>query len=211
MSKASLIQRWHGVRDALPEHVKLIAVSKYTDDESVQTLLDAGQKDFGEARPQNLRDRATQFPDAHWHMIGPLQKNKAKYVGRHAYMWHSCCDIEIAQAVAKHIAEEPLPTLIQVNISNEPQKQGIAPKDLPLFLEQLNLIQELNVIGFMGMAAKEGDPRIAFKRLRACKEEMKKQYPMSQELCMGMSNDWRLAIQEGATMIRVGSEIFGEY
>lgn len=208
MSAQDVIQNWQHICNHISDNTKLIAVSKYTSDENVSTLLQAGHRDFAEARPQNLRDRATKFPDAFWHMIGPLQKNKAKYVGRFAHMWHSLCDIETAQAVASHTLNRVLPVLVQVNISGESQKQGVLPEDLPLFLEQLAPIQELEVIGLMGMAAKDIDPRPAFASLRQCRDEVTQQYPKAHELCMGMSNDWRIAIEEGATMIRVGSEIF---
>ena len=211
MTEVPLIQRWQQIKTQLTDDIKLIAVSKYTSDENVSTLLQAGHLDFGEARPQSLRDRATLFPQARWHMIGPLQKNKAKYVGRFAFMWHSLCDLETAQAVAAHVSERVLPVLIQINISGEEQKQGILPDQLPLFLEKLNPIQELKVIGLMGMAAKGTDPQPAFSLLRACRDRHIAQFPELKELCMGMSNDWRIAITEGATMIRVGSEIFGDY
>jgi pyridoxal phosphate enzyme (YggS family) len=205
----ALIQRWQNIQNTIADNTKLIAVSKYTSDENVKTLLDAGHKDFAESKPQNLRDRANLFPQANWHMIGPLQKNKAKYVGRHACMWHSLCDLEAAQAVAQHVSGRVLPVLVQVNISGESQKQGVHPDDLPLFFEQLNPIQELEVIGLMGMAAKDSDPKPAFSLLREARDQLIQLYPKSHELCMGMSNDWRIAIDEGATMIRVGSEIFG--
>ena len=209
MTESTLIQRWQHVRSHIGD-AQLVAVSKYTSNANIETLLAAGHLDFGEAKPQNLRDRAQQYPQAHWHMIGPLQKNKAKYIGRFAYMWHSCCDIEAAKEVAKHISERRLPTFVQVNISGEAQKQGIQPQELPLFLQQLNLIDELEVIGLMGMAAKDGNAKLAFSLLRQCRDDVIKQHPNVQGLCMGMSNDWRIAIEEGATMIRVGSEIFGQ-
>jgi len=209
MTDSALIQRWQHVLSNMGD-AQLIAVSKYTSDTNIKTLLAAGHLDFGEAKPQNLRDRAQKYPHAHWHMIGPLQKNKAKYIGRFAYMWHSCCDIEAAKEVAKHIEGRRLPIFVQVNISGEAQKQGIQPDDVPLFLQQLALIEGLEVIGLMGMAAKGGNAKLAFSLLRQCRDAAIGQYPYVQGLCMGMSNDWRIAIEEGATMIRVGSEIFGQ-
>ena len=202
-----MIQRWQHIRQHIGD-ARLIAVSKYTDNANIEALMTAGQLDFGESKPQQLRDRAQAYPQAHWHMIGPLQKNKAKYIGRFAYTWHSCCDIETAKAVAKHVKQRKLPVLIQVNISGEPQKQGIQPEHTPLFFEQLNLIDAFDVTGLMGMAAKHGDPRTAFSLLRQWRDTLQDRYQKSLGLCMGMSNDWRIAIEEGATMIRVGSEIF---
>lgn len=205
-----MIQRWQHILDNLPNQTQLIAVSKYTTVESIQTLAASGQVDFAESKPQNLRDRAQQFPNLNWHMIGPLQKNKAKYVGKFAKMWHSCCDIETAKAVAKHVNTAPLPTLIQVNISGETQKQGVLPANLPLFLEKFCTINNLRLIGLMGMAAKDGDIRTSFKLLHQCRDDILRSHPEATALCMGMSNDWRIAVEEGATMIRVGSEIFGQ-
>ncbi|WP_038247269.1 YggS family pyridoxal phosphate-dependent enzyme [Ghiorsea bivora] len=209
MIDSALIQRWQHVQSNMGD-AQLIAVSKYTSDSNIEILLAEGHLDFGEAKPQNLRDRAQKYPLARWHMIGPLQKNKAKYIGRFAYMWHSCCNIETAKEVAKHVEGRRLPVFVQVNISDEPQKQGIQPDDIPLFLQQLALIEGLEVIGLMGMAAKDGDAKLAFSLLRQCRDDVIAQYPHVQGLCMGMSNDWRIAIEEGATMIRVGSEIFGQ-
>lgn len=206
----NLVGRWQRIIQVLPNHTQLIAVSKYADISQVQTLARAGQQDFAEARPQQLRDRAKAYPDLHWHMIGPLQKNKAKYVGKYAYMWHSCCDVDVAAHVAKYVQGKPLPTLVQVNISGEPQKQGVHPDDLPLFLKRLDPIKGLSVIGLMGMAAKDGDAHQAFALLAACRDHVLPLYPNAQALCMGMSNDWQQAIEHGATMIRIGSEIFGE-
>ncbi|MDQ7004701.1 MAG: YggS family pyridoxal phosphate-dependent enzyme [Ghiorsea sp.] len=205
-----MIRRWQNILNTLPQSTQLIAVSKYTTNTNIQVLAQMGQVDFGESKPQNLRDRAQQFPNLHWHMIGPLQKNKAKYVGRFAYMWHSCCNIEAAEAVAKHVGTTPLPTLIQVNISGEPQKQGVLPSDLPLFLEEFSTIHKLELVGLMGMAAKGGDTRTSFKLLHQCRDDILRSHSKATALCMGMSNDWRIAVEEGATMIRVGSEIFGE-
>ena len=209
MTETPVLQRFAHIKQSLPLDVTLIAVSKYTSDANVETLIQAGHQDFAEARPQNLRDRAKKYPQVHWHMIGPLQKNKAKYVGRFAYMWHSLCDLDTAHAVATHVENRVLPVLIQVNISGESQKQGIQPSVLPLFLEQVDLIKNIEVIGLMGMAAKDADSHCAFALLRKCRDQIAVNHPQSHGLCMGMSNDWRIAIEEGATMIRIGSEIFG--
>jgi len=206
---SQLIQTWTDICSALaPSHTRLLAVSKYTSDEAVQILLDAGQSDFAESRAQNLRDRAIQFPQAQWHFIGPLQKNKAKYIAKHACMWHSLCDLETAQAVAKHLGEHSLPVLIQVNISGEPQKQGVQPEELPELYASIAPIEQLNIIGLMGMAAKDTDPRSAFKLLHELRDDLQQNDGTISQLCMGMSGDWKIAVQEGATMVRLGSSLF---
>lgn len=206
---SQLIQTWSNICSALaPSHTRLLAVSKYTSDAAVQTLLDAGQQDFAESRPQNLRDRAIKFPSAQWHFIGPLQKNKAKYIAQYACMWHSLCDLETAQAVAKHLQQRTLPVLIQVNISNEPQKQGVQPDTLSELYSSLSSIKQLNVIGLMGMAAKGADSTSAFRLLRKLRDDLQQEHGRIDELCMGMSGDWEIAVQEGATMVRLGSTLF---
>jgi len=203
-----LVQTWSDICSALPSHTHLLAVSKYTSDEAVQTLLDAGQIDFAESRPQNLRDRAIKFPDAQWHFIGPLQKNKAKYIAQYACMWHSLCDLGTAQAVAKHLQQRTLPVLIQVNISGESQKQGVLPEALLELFNSVSAIKQLKVIGLMGMAAKNVDPAPAFRLLRELRDDLQQKDGTISELCMGMSGDWEIAVQEGASMVRLGSALF---
>jgi|UPI00036B4117 hypothetical protein len=185
--------------------VRLIAASKYADDAAVQALIDDGQRDFGESRPQQLRDRAQRWPQCRWHMIGSLQKNKAKYIARHAAYWHSLCDVETAEAVARHIEGRRLPVLIQVNISAEVQKHGVEPAQLPELITAVQTMPKLQLIGLMGMAAKGADAAATFAALRQCRDA---QSVVIKELSMGMSQDWQAAIAEGATMVRLGSMLF---
>lgn len=200
---------WEEITQTLQKtNTHLLAVSKYSSDAAVQCLLDVGQLDFAESRPQNLRDRALMFPQATWHFIGPLQKNKAKYIGRYAAMWHSLVDVETAQAVANHIEGRVLPVLIQVNVSGEPQKQGVLPENLPALFDAVMAMPQLQVIGLMGMAAKDGDVRASFKHLRTLRDDLQLKYGNVCELSMGMSGDWQVAVEEGATMVRLGSIIF---
>jgi len=205
ISQTELINRWQGLVTELAD-VKLLAVSKYTTDELVQIVMDAGQMNFGESRPQSLRDRCQQWPECHWHMIGPLQKNKAKYIGRHAAMWHSCDDIETAQAVAQHVAGRELPVLIQVNIADNQNQRGVAQHEAGALADAINGIEGLKLEGLMGMAPREGDVRQAFKNLRGLRDNL---FGGSfAELCMGMSSDYKIAVEEGATIVRLGSTLF---
>ena len=203
-----LLARWQELSDELQaQQVQMLAVSKYAPDQAVETLIQAGQQCFGESRPQALRDRAGRWPDCDWHMIGPLQKNKAKYIGRHASMWHSCESLETARAVASHISGSALPVLIQVNITNNPDQHGINPEDVGLFAEQLAAQNGLKLAGLMGMVGKDGEKRMAFRQLRLLRDEL---FGGSfAELCMGMSGDYRIAIEEGATIVRLGTVLFG--
>ena len=208
----NMIEHWRGISATLnAADARLLAVSKYTTDEAVMMLAEAGQVDFAESRPQQLRDRAQQFPQLTWHFIGPLQKNKAKYIARYADMWHSLSDWETAQAVAKYRQGTPLPCLIQVNVSGEVQKQGVAVADASDLCAQLMQLPELEVIGVMGMAAKGADARVAFCTLRQLRDDLQQQHGSVRQLCMGMSGDWKIALEEGATMVRLGSTLFSEY
>lgn len=185
--------------------VRLIAVSKYSSDREVEQMIADGQLDFGESRPQQLRDRAQQWPQCHWHMLGPLQKNKAKYIAAYAHTWHSLCDLALAAEVAKQVRNRRLPVLIQLNISAEAQKQGVTPDELEPFYAQLCQFKQLHVVGLMGMAAKGSDPRSSFQLLSQCRSKLSTVLP---ELSMGMSSDWKIAIEEGATMVRLGRALF---
>lgn len=192
----------------------MLAVSKYAPDEAVQILIDAGHRQFGESRPQSLRDRANRWPDCAWHMIGPVQKNKAKYIGRYAAMWHSCEDLQTAQAVARHVTDRFLPVLIQVNIADVPGQHGVCPDAVQDFAAGLRKIAGLRLAGLMCMAPKDGDVRLAFQTLRGLRDSLfggSLSDAGVGELCMGMSGDYRIAIQEGATMVRLGSILFGDW
>lgn len=213
MNAQLLIERWKKLHDEVESHgATLLAVSKYNSDDEVATLAAVGQCDFGESRPQALRDRAQKFPGLSWHMIGPVQKNKAKYVGRYASVWHSLCDIAVAEKVAESVVGRELPVLLQVNISGEGQKFGVFPSEVPSLLEKVRTVSNLKVIGLMGMAAKnDGDDeesiRRSFRALRCLRDELAD--ASLGELCMGMSGDFRIAMEEGATMVRLGTVLFG--
>ena len=190
----------------------MLAVSKYVPDAAVACLIDAGQRQFGESRPQALRDRAGQWPACDWHMIGPLQANKAKYVGRHAGFWHSVEDIDTACRVAGHVPEgRRLPVLIQVNSAGNPGQHGVAADAAAIarLADQLAELPQLEWKGLMTMGPVEGDPRPAFAHARRLRDEL---FGGSlATLCMGMSGDYRIAIEEGATMVRLGSTLFGAW
>jgi hypothetical protein len=140
-------------------------------------------------------------------MIGPVQKNKAKYIARHAAMWHSVENFEIAEAVARHIEGRKLPVLLQVNMASLARQHGVAPDVLPRLYEQVADLPSLEVVGLMCMAPREGDVRSAFRRLRILRDQLAN--GRLRELCMGMSGDYRIAVDEGATMVRLGSALFG--
>lgn len=211
----ALLARWQQLREELPASVSLLAVSKYAPDAAVELLIAAGQRQFGESRPQQLRDRAVRWPVCDWHMIGPLQKNKAKYVARAAAMWHSCDDLEIARAVAKHVVGRQLPVLVQINIGGVAGQRGIAPAQLHDFVGALDQLQTLRMAGLMCMAPRSGDDAVAeaFQQMRQLRDRLQSTRSATEQLllCMGMSGDYRLAIEAGSEMVRIGSSLFGDW
>ena len=138
MNESELISCWQQLHNKMNESgAHMLAVSKYHSDDEIRIVASCGQRDFAESRPQSLRDRAQTFPELNWHMIGPVQKNKAKYVGKFASMWHSLGSFEVAEAVAKHVKGRELPVLLQVNISGEDQKYGVTPEAVETLLEEV--------------------------------------------------------------------------
>jgi hypothetical protein len=179
----------------------------------VSTLIEAGERHFAESRPQRLRDRSMRWPECEWHMIGPTQKNKAKYIARHAAAWHSCEDVETAVKVAENVQGRELPVLIQVNLSGNQQQHGVVPNGVMALAESLHAMNGMKLVGLMGMAphvsnGQSDQIRTAFRQLRSLRDDL---FGGSfGELCMGMSSDYKIAVEEGATIVRLGTTLFGE-
>lgn len=220
VNKQALLGRWRTLYDELAgAKVRLLAVSKYAPDEAVRCLIEAGQMDFAESRAQNLRDRALRYPSVRWHMIGPLQKNKAKYIARHAAAWHSVEDIGTARAVASLVSGRRLPVLVQVNVAGLAHQHGVQPDALQSLCEELMQLPQLCLSGLMCMAPQQGDARACFSTLRGLRDALpagslcgtdacKGNALEGVRLCMGMSGDYRVAIAEGTDMVRLGSGLF---
>jgi len=187
--------------------VRLLAVSKYAPDDEISLLAELGQCAFGESRPQILRDRAIKYPDLCWHMIGPLQINKAKYVGRYAGFWHSVEDVATARAVAKQVHDRRLPVTLQINLDGQSHRHGEIPSALPDLYARVKDIHQLKIVGLMGMASRQGSARSCFRQLRCLRDSLSD--GSLGELSMGMSHDFHIAIEEGATIVRLGRAIFG--
>ncbi len=206
--------------------VRLVAVSKFASLEAVRTAAGLGVTDLGESRPQELERKARAFPGARndgtvrWHAIGPIQRNKAKLVVEHADLVHSLDSVKLARALSARVQQldrpTRLPCLVQVNISGESAKSGFAAADVVRGVTDIAQLKGLEVLGLMGMASFEPDPELTrpqFAALRALAADVAAlQIPGVQmrELSMGMSNDFEVAIEEGATLVRVGTAIFGE-
>lgn len=199
----------------------LIAVSKTKPAEAIEAMYRKGQKRFGENRVQELIEKYEILPkDIEWHLIGSLQKNKVKYIAPFITMIHSCDGLSLAQIISKEALKNNrrIKVLLQVKIADEETKQGYEISDLMADLEngEITTLPGIEICGLMGMASFVDDKaQIAheFRTLKGIFEDVKKQFFSNQEsfkeLSMGMSGDYEIALDEGATMVRIGSALFG--
>ncbi len=200
-----------------PSEVKLVAVTKGVNTEQLKRVLPYGLRVFGENRVQEfLKKYEILGEQAEWHMIGHLQRNKAKYLAGKVALIHSLESLELAKLLDRLSPAHGRSwrVLIQVNVAGEATKYGVAPSRLGQFLDAIRDLQGLEVCGLMTIAPYCEDPeevRPVFRRLRELREEMAETRPWLnlEHLSMGMSNDFEVAVEEGATLVRIGSALFG--
>ncbi|MGZ5565193.1 MAG: YggS family pyridoxal phosphate-dependent enzyme [Chthoniobacterales bacterium] len=199
------------------DDLQLIAVSKKQDAEKVRAAFDAGQAIFGESRVQEARAKITLLPSAvRWQFIGHLQKNKIRHALPLFELFHSIDSLDLAQAMERIADEEGVRprVLLEVNVAGEGSKIGFAPDKLREHMETLLGLVRLNIEGLMcipPLAPEAEDSRPYFVMLRELRDELEREFKMKlAELSMGMSHDYEVAIEEGATLVRVGTAIFGE-
>jgi pyridoxal phosphate enzyme (YggS family) len=197
------IARACGRAGRAPFSVTLAAVSKGQPLEKIREAFAAGQTLFAENYAQELREKSTALPGAEWHFIGALQSNKARMVVGRAALIHTCDRISLARELSRR-AEGVQRVLLEVNIGREPQKSGVLPEEAPGLLDAVRALPQLRCEGLMCIPPAEGDPRPHFRALRELGEKLG-----LRELSMGMSADFEAAIEEGATIVRVGTAIFG--
>jgi pyridoxal phosphate enzyme (YggS family) len=206
-----------------PDEITIVAISKTFPMQAIESGTAAGLDHFGENRARQLRDKAKARPgafeggDLKWHMVGHLQRNKAKFIARHADWFDALDSPRLAKELEKRAAKNDrvLPCLVQVNIAGEEQKYGLDPAETHDYLDHCAQYDHLAVKGLMAMASFVDDPedvRGEFQRMR----ELFETYDAAdtpqvemQELSIGMSNDFEVAIEEGSTMLRLGTSIFG--
>jgi len=204
-----------------PEDVKLIAVSKTQPPEAVAAAIAAGQRLFGENTVQDALTKIPQFAGQglEWHFLGHLQSNKARFIPGNFAWVHSLDSVKLAQRLARLAQEQntTVNTLIEVNITRDPAKHGVAPEDIVALLEQLRNenLAGIRLRGLMAIGphpATESERRASFAALRELRDGCAQRIalPGFTELSMGMSGDFIEAIQEGATLVRIGTAIFGE-
>ncbi len=203
-----------------PEEITLIAVSKTKPESDIMELYQAGYRDFGENYIQELREKHDHLPkDIRWHMIGHLQRNKVKYIAEYVTMIHSVDSYALAETIEKEAVKHSrvIPVLIEVNVGEEDSKFGVSLEEAPALVEKIDAeLPHVAVKGFMTSAPYVENPeddRPVFRKLRQLSVDMNlKTYNNStvNVLSMGMTNDYEIAIEEGSTMVRVGTAIFGK-
>jgi PLP dependent protein len=202
--------RLAALRGAMPAGVTLVAVSKTHGPEAIREAYAAGQRDFGENYAQEWRDKADALADLgelRWHFIGGLQTNKVKYLAGRVAAIHAVDRIELAREISKRFAAKgaTVRVFLEVNTGGEATKSGCAPGDAPGLAAATQALPSLELAGLMCIPPPGEDPRAHFRLLRALRDQLG-----LAELSMGMSADWRSAVEEGSTCIRVGTAIFGE-
>jgi pyridoxal phosphate enzyme (YggS family) len=197
-----------------PASVTLLAVSKLQPAALIEAAWQAGQRDFGENYAQELRDKAAalaHLPGLRWHAIGPLQTNKVRYVARAASAFHALDRLEVAVELSKRRLDDPIDVYLEVNVGGEASKGGVSPEALPALYDQVRALPGLRILGLMTMPPQGGDDwtpdhaRPHFRRLATLAASLG-----LTGLSMGTTEDFEVAIEEGATLVRVGRSIFGE-
>ncbi|MEY1639646.1 YggS family pyridoxal phosphate-dependent enzyme [Tenuifilum osseticum] len=217
----SIPEQLEKIKNELPQHVKLIAVSKTHPVSVIMEAYNVGHKTFGENRVQELISKYDEMPkDIEWHLIGHLQTNKVKYIAPFVSLIHSVDSLKLLSVIDKEAQKcnRVIDCLLQVYIASEETKFGLSADELHELLQnpEFKQLQNVRVCGLMGMATFTDNMeqvRMEFRFLKKLFNEVKQTYfqnqPWFKELSMGMSSDYRIAIEEGSTMVRIGSNIFG--
>ena len=205
------------ILEGLPKQVHLVAVSKTKPNADIEEAYAAGQRIFGENKIQEMTQKWETLPkDIQWHMIGNVQTNKVKYMAPYVSLIHGVDRYKLLKEINKHAAKSDrvIDCLLQMHIAQEDSKFGFNKEELEAVVIDLktNPLPHIRIKGLMGMATftdNQDQIRSEFKTLKKQFDWLQTQHPEANELSMGMSGDYALAIEEGSTMIRVGSKIFG--
>ena len=203
------------LKSELPSTVELVAVSKFKPVEAIREAYEAGQRSFGENRPQELAAKAPQLPgDIVWHFIGHLQTNKVKMVVPYAHLIHSVDSERLLAEIDKAAcaAGKVMDCLLEIHIAEEQTKQGFTPDEAVALAREAGRYPNIRLRGVMGMATFTDDReqvRREFRSLKAVSERLSF-LPGCDTVSMGMSGDWPVAVEEGTTIVRIGTAIFGK-
>ena len=212
----SIEQQISNIKNEILDKADLIAVSKTRTIQEIKQAYNSGQLKFGENRVQEIVDKQSKLPDdIEWHMIGHLQKNKVKYIAGFIKLIHSLDRISLAKEIDRQAKKENriIDCLIQIKISKEDSKFGLKIEDFTDFYKNLETFKNINVIGLMGMATFTSNIEVIdeeFKMIKRIYDNVASIDPKFRVLSIGMSDDYNIAIENGSTMIRVGSKIFGK-
>jgi pyridoxal phosphate enzyme (YggS family) len=196
-----------------PGSVTRIVVSKFHPSSLVRELEALGVRDFGENRDQEAAAKSAEVSDLdiNWHFIGQLQSNKVKSVLGYASVVHSLDRVSLLEALAKQTLQRvvPLDVFIQVNLTDDPGRGGVNPVELLSFADSVALARGLNLLGVMAVASLDGEEERDFSKVAALSEVLRAKHPEAKMVSAGMSNDYELAIDYGATHLRIGTAITG--
>ena len=201
------------IRANIPEGVTLICVSKFHSVEAIMQAYEAGERDFGESRVQELLPKYEALPkDIRWHFIGHLQTNKVKQIVPFVHMIHSVDSVRLLETINKEAEKigRRIKVLLEVHVAKEETKSGFTPEELSTFNFQHSTFNYVEICGLMGMATNTDDEqewRRCFCEIKSLASQLSTLN--TKQLSMGMSDDYLVAIEEGSTMVRIGSTIFG--
>ena len=214
-----VIKNIESIRPLIPDGVRLVAVSKTKPAAMIQDAYSVGQRLFGENKALEMRDKHAQLPDdIEWHFIGHLQTNKIKYIIPYVTLIHSIDSLPLLQAVNKEAAKHDrvVDCLLQFHIATEETKFGLDRAEADELMQHYAELPNVRLVGVMGMATNTDNKeqvRSEFRNLHTIFSDLKAKYfadrPEFRELSMGMSHDWQIAVEEGSTLIRLGSTLFG--
>ena len=200
------------LKNSIPDNIDVVAVSKTKPINDLKEAYDAGQRIFGENKVQEMVSKFEQLPkDIQWHMVGHLQTNKVKYIASFVNTIHSLDSHKLLKEIQKQAFKNnrEIKCLIQIRIANEETKFGIEPSKLEEFLNFSKTLPNIKISGLMGMASFTEDKNQIRNEFRSL-SNLYNSYDNLRVLSMGMSGDYQIAIEEGSTMVRIGSKIFGE-
>lgn len=208
-------ETWKEIKEGLNENVTLVAVSKTYPIEVIQEAYDKGQTVFGENKVQELKSKAEILPEASWHLIGHLQTNKVKDAVKYACCIQSVDSLKLAKEINKQCVKlnKKMSVLVQINVSKEETKSGFMIEDIEEALKEINQFSNISLDGFMVIGPNvEDENKIneVFHQANMLFNHYQKLYPSLHILSMGMSDDYKIAIENGSNMIRVGSKLFGK-
>ncbi len=209
----SIANKLNLIKNTLDNSITLVAVSKTKPNTSILEAYNAGQRIFGENKVQELAQKAEQLPeDIQWHMIGHLQSNKVKFIAPFVSLIHGVDSLKLLKEINKRAEQNnrSIDCLLQVHIATESTKFGFGINEVESALSEAKQFENIKIVGLMGMATFTEDTKQVtqeFKSLKTVFDTIKNDTITT--LCMGMSGDYKLAIEQGSTMVRVGSAIFG--